>query len=315
MPKFQFMRPLGAVAIADLKRGVRAARDDPRVNPVLSGTARWVASSLGRESAWLRKHLPRAGIARLALPNGDTLRLWSRGDDWISTQIFWAGVSGYEPETVPLWFHLAAQSETIVDVGAFVGYMTLLAALANRRARVVALEPNPPTFDRLLRNLQLNGVENVIAVNLAAGAMEGKAVLHHAPHGFSSAASLNPRHLAMIDDMTTTEVPVRRLDSLIGELGLKRVELLKLDTETTEADVLDGAAETIARDRPHIVCEVLGGESAARLTRMLAPLGYRFYELAPDDLREHTEVPVPASLNCLFSTWSKERLDGLRRWT
>jgi FkbM family methyltransferase len=295
----------------DLKRVVKAVRDDPHVNPVLSSTARRTMSMLGRESGWLRMHLPRAGTVRLALPNGETLRLWSRADDWISTQIFWGGISGYEPEAVPLWFHLAEDAEVIVDVGAFVGYMTLLAALANRRARVVSLEPYPPTFHRLLRNLEINRVDNVDAVNIAAGSAEGTAVLHHARDGFSSGASLNPAHLEAITDLVKTEVPVRRLDSLFGELGLERVDLIKLDTETTEPDVIEGAATTIARDLPHIVCEVLNGYSAARLTRMLTPLGYRFYELLIDGVREHDAVPVPASLNCLFSTWSTDRLSQL----
>ncbi len=299
----------------DLKRVVKAVRDDPRVNPVLSGTARRTMSMLGRESSWLRMHLPRAGTVRVTLPNGETLRLWSRADDWISTQIFWGGISGYEPETVPLWFHLAEEANVIVDVGAFVGYMTLLAALANRRARVVSLEPYTPTFHRLLRNLEINGVDNVDAVNLAAGSAAGTAVLHHARDGYSSGASLNAAHLEALTDLASTEVPVRRLDSLLGELGLERVDLMKLDTETTEPDVLEGAATTVARDRPHIVCEVLNGDSAARLTGMLAPLGYRFYELLIDGVCEHDTVPVPASLNCLFSTWSPDRLAQLGRWS
>jgi FkbM family methyltransferase len=303
------------VAPSELKRVVKAVRDDPRVNPVLSGPARRTMSILGRESSWLRMHLPRAGTVRLPLPNGETLRLWSRADDWISTQIFWGGISGYEPETVPLWFHLAEEAEFIVDVGAFVGYMTLLAALANRRARVVSLEPYPPTYRRLLRNLAINGVDNVKAINVAAGSTEGTAMLHHARVGFSSGASLNPAHLEAVTDLTTTEVPIRRLDSLFGELGLERVDLIKLDTETTEPEVIEGAAATVARDRPHIVCEVLNRDSAARLTEILAPLGYRFYELLPGEVREHDAVPVPASLNCLFSTWYPERLSRLGRWS
>jgi FkbM family methyltransferase len=302
------------VARSDLKRVVKALRDDPRVNPVLSGTARRTMSILGRESSWLRMHLPRAGTVRLPLPNGETLRLWSRADDWISTQIFWGGISGYEPETVPLWFHLAEEAEFIVDVGAYVGYMTLLAALANRRARVVSLEPYPPTYRRLLRNLAINGVDNVKAINIAAGSAEGTAVLHHARDGFSSGASLNPAHLEAVTDLNTTKVPIRRLDSLFGELGLERVDLVKLDTETTEPEVIEGGAATIARDRPNIVCEVLNADSAARLTELLAPLGYRFYELLPGEICEHGAVPVPASLNCLFSTWNPDRLSRLSRW-
>jgi hypothetical protein len=62
---------------------------------------------MGRDFEVAIKHLPRTGPVRSRLPNGEVLRLWSRGDDWISNQVFWRGWSGYEPETTPLFFELA----------------------------------------------------------------------------------------------------------------------------------------------------------------------------------------------------------------
>jgi FkbM family methyltransferase len=307
----------------ELKRAAKRVRDHPALNPLWTTGGRALLRTLGRDSDWLRSHLPRQGYVKLQLPNGETLTLWSKGDDFVSTQLFWAGVAGYEAETVPLWFRLAERSRVTVDVGAYVGYMTLLAALANRQGRVLAIEPCPPTFARLTRNIEINPVNNVECVNLAAGAAEGVMPIYHVPTGFSSAASFDAGHASLDallhvtgdDRVVGTDVPVRRLDDLLVEHDVPHVDLLKIDAETTEPEVLEGALGMLARDHPHIVCEVLDRpDLAGRLTDLLEPLGYRFYELIQGGVEEHPVVPVPKAGNCLFSTWEKDEILRLPRW-
>jgi len=162
-----------------LGSAVKAMRSHPALNVPVTTLLRGVLRGLGRQSPWLTQHLPRSGVVGVRLPNGALLRLWSRGDDWISTQIFWHGLEGYEPETVGAFFRLAEQAAVTVDLGAYVGYFTVMAALANDAGRVIALEPLPATFSRLQRNVSLNGLSNVASRNVAAGASSGSAELHH----------------------------------------------------------------------------------------------------------------------------------------
>lgn len=280
---------------------VKSARGAPALNRPVTTLLRAGLRGLGRESPWLIKHLPRSGVTSLRLRNGARLRLWSRGDDWISTQIFWRGLAGYEAETVPVFFALAERSEVIVDVGAYVGYFTVMAALANARARVVALEPFPATFERLQRNIALNALANVACRNVAAGASAGLAELHHMAHGMSMAASLEPAHLAPWEHVTST-VAVVRLDELLTELGIGRVDLIKIDAEATEVEVLEGARDVLRRDRPHIVCEVLSAGSGTRLRELLGPLGYRYFELRAEGPRRREEIVPGQPGNYLFTT-------------
>src|SRR3954453_9807342 len=115
-----------------MKRALKAARGWRPVNgPATAGT-RALSRVTGREFEAAIKHLPRTGSVRSELPNGEVLRLWSRGDDWISNQVFWRGWNGYEPETTPLFFQLARDAQVVVDVGAYVGFYALIASLANR---------------------------------------------------------------------------------------------------------------------------------------------------------------------------------------
>jgi len=75
---------------------------------------------------------------------------------------------------------------------------------------------------------------------------------------------------------------VLTLDGFLAARGLTGVRVVKMDTEGTEPDVLAGMAETLARDRPAIFCEVLAGtKTADALEERLRPLGYVYYLLTP----------------------------------
>jgi FkbM family methyltransferase len=231
------------------------------------------------------------------------LRLWSRGDDWISNQVFWRGWAAHERETANVFFQLAKEAQATIDIGAYVGYYSLLAAHANRFGRVVAVEPLPAIYARLLRHVKLNTLSNVECLMAAAGAREGSADFYHQAHGVPTSSSLSREFMAGVADLKATKVPVVTIDGLVRDRGLTRVDLVKIDTESTEPDVLEGMREVLARDRPWIVCEVLKGRGAEeRLAPLLEPHGYRFYLLTP-------EGPVPRSriegdpvwLNYLFA--------------
>ncbi len=290
----------------------KTLRDHPALNVPITTAVRTALQLLGRPSPWLTRHLPRSGVVGVRLPNGALLRLWSRGDDWISTQVFWHGLDGYEPETVRVFFRLAERATVTVDLGAYVGYFTVLAALANDAATVIALEPFPATFDRLQRNVSLNGLSNVVCRNLAAGASAGSADLHHMRDGMSMAASLDPAHLAAWEHVTTP-VPVVRLDQLLADLGIGHVDLIKVDVEATETEVLQGAREILHRDHPDVVCEVLSADSGTRLTEMLKPLGYRFFELHAHGPRQHETIVPGEGRNYLLTTSSLADLPSLNR--
>jgi FkbM family methyltransferase len=309
-------RPVRPRSAKDVVKAIRAC---PEVSSPIAIALRTVRRLAGRDWPWLVKHFPKSGIVRLGLPNGKQLKLWSRGDDWISTQLFWRGVAGYEPATVPVLYQLAALSHVTIDVGAYVGYLTVLAAMANPEGHVIALEPFPPTFERLRHNIGLNRLSNVDCVNAAAGAESGSAELYHLPGQLSSAASLERRHLMSCDGVTSTTVPVVVLDELLADRAVRRVDLIKLDTETTELQVLRGAAITLERDHPHIICEVLHPSLAEELTDLLKPLGYRFYDLrhaGPQERREIVAADEPDADygNYLFSTLDPATVTSLHRW-
>lgn len=243
------------------------------------------------------RYLPRAGVVEAVVPSGGVLRMWSRGDDDIATTVFWRGWAGHEPETAEPFWKLATSARVTLDVGAHVGYFSLLASLANPDGRVYAFEPLARVRERLVGNVSLNRIENVSVQSLALGSKKGTATFFHVESGIPSSSSLSGEFMRSIVDqrrLVSSEVEVTTVDSFVEENDLAgKVDLVKIDTENTEDDVFRGMVRTLERDRPAIVCEVLKAGTGHAIEAVVAPLGYAFFLLtdrgpAPcDHIRPH----------------------------
>ena len=237
------------------------------------------------------------------------MRLWSRGDDLVSNQVFWRGWSGYEPETTPLFFRLAQDAEVVLDVGAYVGFFAVLAGLANRSSRVFAFEPMPDNVERLRRHLELNRLGNVEPIEAAVSAADGNAEIYYLGSGHECSTSLSREFMSEHAAVQSSVVPSVALDSFLERRRLPGISLVKLDIETGEPAALRGMARTLERDRPTIVCEVLSDDVGSELRALLAPAGYRFYHLTAQGPQERGEiVGHPEWLNWLFTVMPDEEL-------
>ena len=290
----------------DFKGVLKRIRVSQPINWIATSSIHSILSVTGLHSERIIKHLHRVGIVKGRLPNRQKLLLWSQGDDWVSNQIYWRGWDGYESETVPMFYRLATRARVTFDVGAYVGFFSLLAAHANPAGQVFAFEPLPSVHKRLLRNVELNQLTNVQCFASAVGEAEGEAEFWHINAETPTSSSLSFEFMQTADNLVSTKVPVLTLDRFVHNKTISRVELMKLDTESTEHQVLRGMTETLKRDHPIIFCEVLperGGE--APLEEILRRFGYRFYHLTPDGPVHRDKVEGhPECLNYLFTTLS-----------
>ncbi len=156
-----------------------------------------------------------------------------------------------EPE-LALLEQLIGRGGTAVDIGANQGfYAWALAAIADR---VVAFEPHPD-YARFAR-FMLRGRAEVRELALSDRPGRGAFHVPFADDGMvlHLAGSLKRTH-AQFSRNQVYEVEIRTLD----ELALSNVRFIKADVEGSEREVLDGGRETIARDRPKILLELLSG--------------------------------------------------------
>jgi FkbM family methyltransferase len=278
---------------------MRRVRATSILNRPLTSATRAVCRLTGRTPGWVVSRLPRSGPVRSALPNGQIIKLRTKCDDGISNQVFWKGWNGYEPGTSDLFYELAAKSTVVFDVGAHIGYYSILAGLANPASRVYAFEPLPRAVRRFRENLNLNKIDNVELIECAAGASSGEAPFYCLPDSIEGIPSLSglskmffeePRHVSYGISPRMT-APVIRLDDFMKERRIERVDLVKIDTETTEPDVLRGMSAILQRDHPDLIFEVLPWSNTdERIDEMLRPLDYRYYLITDNGAQERSSI-------------------------
>ena len=118
----------------------------------------------------------------------------------------------------------------VLDLGSHIGVSLLFFRMRYPSARIIGVEPNPEVFPRLERNAaQLEGVE---VHRLAVAPRDGELNFYPAKQSWASSTRRPSR------DARCVTVHGRTLDSLLDDLGLERVGLLKLDIEAGEEEVL-----------------------------------------------------------------------------
>ena len=208
--------------------------------------------------------------------------LWWKLDTacWVQRTVFYRG--GWDDDEVRLALALLPADGVFVDVGAYFGWYSLVAAHERPRARVLAFEPVAASFARLEENRRANAVANVAAFRLALGDAESTARMALPP-----AANGGSAHLSAEGESVGERVRVTTLDRVVEDERLPRVDVVKIDVEGAEVEVLRGARRTLERFRPLLLVELNPSALAARgsgaraLLDELAGLGYETYEVRP----------------------------------
>jgi FkbM family methyltransferase len=207
----------------------------------------------------------------------------------------------YEPGLVELLRRHVDPQRDFIDVGANIGFYSVLAARLLPGRRVLAVEPNPEAQRRLAANLARNGVDGSVTVFAGvASDAPGEAELNliEGMEEYSSLGSIV--HAAVAGEASKRlAVPAETLDRLVERFGLEP-GLIKIDVEGAEKLVLDGALETLRRFRPVILTELSPallepmGASAAAIVEQLERLGYRVIDAedpaVPPGSRDYGDV-------------------------
>jgi FkbM family methyltransferase len=262
------------------KRRLRAILARPAVSRPLTAAVRPLASGLSVRTL-LRLPVARDVEIRSALC-AEPIVLDAAGRDPIASLLYWRGIDGWEPETLPVFLRLVTPGATVVDVGANTGLFSLLAARRHHTVAVHAIEPVPRVYDLLSANVLRNGVPNVSCHRLALSDREGTVSMYVPREDVPIMASMLPDWR---EDSERVDVAAQSLDSFVRSLE-SRVDVLKVDTEGTEPLVLAGGLETLARHRPFVICEVLAaGRTADDLTALMTGVDYEMFRLEEDGPR------------------------------
>lgn len=166
--------------------------------------------------------------------------------EWVQNGIFKDGV--VEPLSVRLYERILAPADTYVDVGAHVGFHALIARrCVGDEGRIVAIDPQPYNCEKILTNCRANDFSNILTIVAVAGGKSGFVTLNDQSSRDKSRLTMA---LTPVNDRPRQfRVPMIRLDGLFDDLGLRSVELLKIDVEGFEPEVLKGLGRHISMVR------------------------------------------------------------------
>jgi len=225
----------------------------------------------------------------------------------------------YEPDISTLMLRVVENGDTVIDVGANIGFFAVLAGhLVGEKGTVKAYEPDVSNQDRLSANLVLNGLFNVEVYSEPVSNSVGPVTFYinsdsnggntlWDPGNFpdNELSRANPKPIEM--QSTTLDVETLKIAS-------EKIKLIKIDTEGCEQLVLEGAKNLLNGAKvPFVIAELHEwgleelGHSQMSLRTYMAGLGYQTFALSgtgemPIMVPPKTRITSDHYINILFST-------------
>lgn len=199
----------------------------------------------------------------------------------------------------------------VIDVGANAGYYAKIFARMAFKGKVFAFEPGSYARSILQKVVCIRGLNNVSIVPAGLGDRHGKVELH-LPLKISGSLGYGLGHMG--DDKTVDAretiaetVDILTLDQFVTDKDISRVDFIKIDIEGWELRALEGARNTIKRDHPVLMLEMVdrflsrAGDSSQKLWDFLTEHGYTMTRYDDNGRTDQLEAPVDeGDILCIF---------------
>jgi len=173
-------------------------------------------------------------------------------DNGVSPGLLNKGV--YEPFQTAIFQKLLVKNMTVVNIGANIGYYTLIAAHAvGPNGRVYAFEPEPTNYKILVKNIEVNAYKNVIPIQAAVSDKQGTLKLFLDKFNFGG-PSLAEQNVSIKNGYI--EVETDSLDNFIEKYDKAlQVDLIQMDAQGSEGLILHGALNILLNNNLRIIME------------------------------------------------------------
>ncbi len=169
----------------------------------------------------------------------------------IQQQLFWYGC--YEKELGDLLKKMLLSNDVFIDIGANIGYFSLLSATISPSVKVISFEPVKDLFQKLNENISINVCKNIVAINAAAGEMNEQRELYlSAPDNLGMSSFHQPENYSGRKE----KVEVIVFDDWFKTSGLTKIDLIKLDIEGSELAALKGMRMVLEEQKPVLIVEI-----------------------------------------------------------
>lgn len=224
----------------------------------------------------------------------------------------------YNPQSSPTWRRMVSEgfekSETeivkslvpffnvFIDIGGHVGYFTCLVGSQNPEMPIIVFEPNPINYKVLIKNVEINKLKNVKALNVGLSEQAGEAILF----GNDGGGSIEPKAFTE-EPKDKVSVKVEKLDSYISYIPKGKSVFIKIDVEVLEYSVFKGGIKFIESTRPvGIIAEIVlhwsGGTNPhfKDTFNLLHKLGYTSFLVGDLPIKQTGNIDDLDGANYLF---------------
>jgi FkbM family methyltransferase len=249
-----------------------------------------------------------SGILKVNNNEGKTLKIKTNQTNYLTRLIFWEG-GYYRFEYTDIFINLIKKVNSFYDIGANIGYYSLIAAMENKDIKVVGFEPATGPLYYFSENIRINNFKNIKVEPIALSHQEGEIeffeiknkkykYLEHNLAGEGNAGSnTTGRNFVRIKVKTTT------LDNYVKMNNMENLDLIKMDTEGTENLILEKSGRVLKEMKPIIICETLFNTIEPELEKIMKSFGYEFYNHTETGLQKTESIIRQANngiSNCFF---------------
>lgn len=262
------------------------------------------------------------GTEVIKLTEGKTMLFHANPTSNLLRVLFWKGIQGFEYAPYKIFVELAKRSSVCFDIGANIGYYSIVAKIFNPKIIVHGFEPLPSANKYFKINVELNKLNDIHIHQTALTNFNGTATFY---------SNLNPRfpdekdHLFGDNSLNTeatgniskieVQVKTQTLDSFVSEnlTNGEKIDLIKIDTEGTENLVFEGGSNVLSQHRPIIMCEVIKGFIEREIENVLSKHDYLYFEVGEKGLVKVDSLIVASGKTDFFFVPSekKERISEL----
>jgi FkbM family methyltransferase len=181
------------------------------------------------------------------------------------------------------------EGDYFIDIGANIGLFTLIAAdVVGPNGRVIAFEPTPKTYNRLLTNIELNAFDNIDVYNIGLSSSAQKLQFNISNNGYDAWNSFAASNFSVLNEQIMVDVST--LDFELTKYDKSKIRLVKIDVEGWEKFVLNGGVDFLKKYSPQLLIEFTeqntfaAGYMVQEVYDFMVDLGYKWYGLKETEL-------------------------------
>ena len=169
----------------------------------------------------------------------------------IQQRLFWYGY--YEKELGELLKKIVSPGDVFLDLGANIGYFSLLVASNSPSTKIISFEPVKDLFQNMNDNISLNNIKNISTINAAVGEINGeKELFVSASDNLGMSSFRQPENYSGKKE----KIKVVTIDDWYKTSGLSKIDIIKLDIEGSELAALKGMKEVLQTQKPVLIVEI-----------------------------------------------------------